>query len=232
MIFMYRLFSKFIFLLFTSFLFIFLLISSLQAETRYVSDFLVINLRSSIEAPYSIVTRITTGDSLEILAEEGEYLKVKTANEEIGWISKKYTTEDVPKETIIAKLEQQIAALTGSSQQDHTQLIEDNEDLSAKLQEKQQTIDQQKKKIEELTSINKNLKNVDPEKYQEMNKLISDLKNKANQFQQTINSLQADNQQLRDKNRIFWFIAGSLVFLLGLLFGKIPSKRKKKTLSF
>ncbi len=207
-------------------------ITVVHAETRYVSDFLIINLKTQINSPYSTVARISTGDALEILDEQEKYYKVKTATGKIGWVQTKYTTDKLPKKVIIQQLEKKIAELKRERKNGVVKFIQDNKNLSTQLQLAEKTIRDQESKIQKLTEVNKILHNIDPKKYQAMTILAKDLKKQTSQLQQQIQILKKDNDRLRDNSRIFWFATGAVIFLTGILFGKMPAKRQRKTLNF
>jgi SH3 domain protein len=86
-----------------------------RAETRYVSDQLVITLRAGKGTEFKIIDYLRTGDALEVLSEEGNYLKVRTAKGEEGWVRSRYVTSDTPKALVIAGLNKQLEDLKAIS---------------------------------------------------------------------------------------------------------------------
>lgn len=79
-------------------------IGSVSAETKYVSDVLVINIRSSIEAPYTVVGSVYSNDPLKILRAEGKYYLIETDDGKQGWISQQYVKDTLPKTLQLDKL--------------------------------------------------------------------------------------------------------------------------------
>lgn len=207
-------------------------VSAETGETRYVSDYLLINLKTSPKPPFSTVTRIETGDALEILDENDNYYKVKTSEEQIGWVAKRYTTSETPKAIIIKKLTQKIADLESSDKAGFVKLNTENSKLQDELSKAEAKITQLSTQLQSLERLNESLKTIDPVKFEAMKKLAADMQNQSSQQQETILMLEEDNRKLQNKWKLYWFAAGACVLLLGIIIGKIPSKKQKKSLSF
>jgi len=81
------------------------------AETRYVTDQLVLTLRQGPSGNSKILKTLPTDTSLEVLGSSGEYLQVRTAEGEEGYVIERYLTTATPKAKIIAKLEEENQSL-------------------------------------------------------------------------------------------------------------------------
>ena len=79
------------------------------AETRYVIDVLVINLRDAPASGGTTLAHLRTGDHFEVLGAEGSFLKVRTPTGEEGWVPQQYTTAETPKAQVVDTLRQQLA---------------------------------------------------------------------------------------------------------------------------
>ena len=79
------------------------------AETRYVSDVLVINLRDAPSSGGTNLAHLKTGESFEVLGAQGNYLRVRTPAGEEGWVRQQYTTAEIPKAHVVATLRQELA---------------------------------------------------------------------------------------------------------------------------
>ena len=104
--FMYRLI-----IFFALFVSQFLLISRAEAEVRYVSDYLTINLKDNLEKPYRVVAKVKSNDPLTILEENETYAKVETEDKQVGWIARQYLTTSLPKNLVIEQLRKEITEL-------------------------------------------------------------------------------------------------------------------------
>ena len=206
-----------------------------QAETgntRYVSDYLLINLKTAPRPPFSTVTRIETGNPLEILDENSDYYKVKTINNKIGWVAKRYTTAETPKATIIKELEKKIVRLKNSDKMDFVTINSENSFLQDELSRSKDKISQLSNQLQSLDKLNQTLKTIDPGKFEAMKKLSTDLQAQTSQQQKTIIMLEKNNKTLQNKSKLYWFVAGALVLLIGIIIGKFLNKKQQKSLSF
>jgi SH3 domain protein len=111
------------------------------AETRYVSDVLVINLRDAPSSRGTTVALLRTGEGFEVLGANGDFLRVRTPAGDEGWVSQQYTTAETPKAQVIAalrkdlaKVEQQAAEAEGERSRLQAELQQTTEDLGASTQ--------------------------------------------------------------------------------------------------
>ena len=197
-------------------------------NTRYVSDFLIINLRDNMESPYSIVGRIKTDDALKILGEKGKYYKVKTSENKVGWVAKQFTTAATPKSFIIKDLKERIAQLESKDEFGLKKVLDQKETALAELKKAEENIAVLNKKITELETLNTSLHTIDPQKYNTTLTHFKELKKSYIEQQNLLATVQKDNRTYQFKSKIYWFLAGAFVLFFGILLGKIPSKRQKK----
>lgn len=261
-------------------------------EIRYVSDFLIVNIKDSVESPYNIVGTVQSDDKVEVLEKKGRYLKVRTESDVEGWISNQYLKSSVPRKLIIANQKLEISKLSEKLKQYEGQVSA----LPISSDEKKEEIKLLKFKLAELSKVHQSLQNDyqslmdNPPKGNELqtnivtelrNKLVlleeenrkfklnsdqhsqsesSDLADKELQklklqytnllqnsenvgslteerdsllidnekFEKLILTLQTKNKALLNKQRLYWFLAGAVVFIFGLLFGKVGSRKKNR----
>jgi SH3 domain protein len=87
------------------------LAAPVHAKTQYVSDQIVITMRSGQGEEFRIIKHLRTGTPLEVLAEDGPFLRVRTKDGTKGWVRKRYITSETPKATVIAGLKKEIAGM-------------------------------------------------------------------------------------------------------------------------
>ena len=222
--------------LFTIFLILFILFTpttkGFTAEksnsTRYVSDFLIINLRDNMESPYSVVGRIKTGEPLRVLREKGNYYKVETSEKKIGWVSKQFTTAATPKSIIIKKLEEKVAQLESKDEFGLKKLLDQKDTALVGLKKAEENIAVLEQEITELKKLNASLRTIDPKKYNTTLTQFKKLQDSHLEQQTLLSATQKENRTYQFKSKIYWFLAGAFVLFFGILLGKIPSKRQKK----
>ncbi|MBC8317939.1 MAG: TIGR04211 family SH3 domain-containing protein [Desulfobulbaceae bacterium] len=81
------------------------------AETRYIHDVLIVDVRDNMGKQYKVLTTVRTGDALEVLEDTKHFVKVKTSKGVVGYISRQYVVSDLPKKTIINSLKSEMKSL-------------------------------------------------------------------------------------------------------------------------
>ncbi|MDY6843007.1 MAG: TIGR04211 family SH3 domain-containing protein [Thermodesulfobacteriota bacterium] len=212
-------------------------IHSIYADTRYISDTLVVNLRDKPSPQYTTIQRLITNEAVELLEQYGNYLKVRTKEGKEGWVESQYLSTKIPKPSIILglkkeikKFQEEIAFLKESQTELKNHL--DITLLNAQENEKKAKVYQEEssRAMEHLTKIT--------EKY---NTLINQSKNVVKLIEKN-DKLTKDNKQLTKEidhltqnisslKRVgfFWLlVTASGMFVAGLFTGKIAARRKKK----
>ncbi len=264
------------------------------AETMYVSDYLVVNLKDKLEKPYTVVATVQSDEPLDILEKTDSYVKVKTATGEVGWIAKQYLKEELPKKNIIEQLQTEITSLKDklsslqqyevlASNPDQTQqtildlqaqnsslnnelnvlsqtnseleqevgklrqlkivsdenisLLDQHEEAKTEIQSLQASIEEQQNQLHEAEQTTQQLADL-KKKYEDLlftsenstaiAKERDALKKKSDENQLVINQLQSQIAALRNNQMMYWFLAGAAVFIVGMVFGKINVRKKKR----
>jgi len=198
------------------------------AETRYVSDHLVVTVRSNNTDNYEVLTTLVTSSPVEILEEDANYLRVRTSKGVEGYIRKQYITKALPKSLQIATLEKQNAALENKLAQQKQNLQAtsgmanthqaENDQLSSDLKQAEQQLEKLTSDYNALLESSGNVINLGIERDQllEENQQISD----------QLIVLQEENKDFHRTNMIQWFLAGGGVLLVGWLLGKLSRKQR------
>jgi SH3 domain protein len=218
-------------------------VNSVLADTRYVSDRLIISVRDGEDQNAAVLGYIETGAAVEVLEEKADLLKIRTADGIEGWVRAQYIVSGKPKPLIIENMKNEITALN-----------KEIETLQNKQDSASNTLSESKKlyqeKIEELkeeVSINQKFAAKAKSDFIELNKKYSTLlKNSENteklmgeaerlkklntELKTEVKSLGKDRKNPLKSNTIQSFIAGAGVLLFGFLLG--GSVRKKKRARF
>lgn len=226
--------------------------SQTTEDIRYISDFLVINIKDRLERPFTVVGIVKSGDPVKILEENETYFKVETAAGKTGWISKQYVKSETPKPIIIKQLEREIDGLksqllTVQSEAGHVPADNQEEcnaalnDLEQKLRDAEATIAQLEQERERLAQESTPVDQQSEEwikLHNDNNALNKDLAKTREEYGQlvaefdkrgkTIAELQNTLAKQENKTKFLWFGAGALVFLVGMFAGKAGSKKKSK----
>ncbi len=179
--------------------------STSWAETRYVSDQLVVSLREQPQKSSSPIIYLRTDMAVEILEEAGEYIKVRSKKGETGYILQKYLTTAKPKSIIINKLQKERDQLAGK--------------IAEIRQQSASTTSQSSKSQQELA-----LQLIDLRKNNTalQDKWIQELSAKNIVLDEEMGSLTRTGV-------IKWFLAGAGVLFFGWIIGKASGNRRRSS---
>ncbi len=194
-------------------------------DIQYVSDQLVITLRTGQGSTYQIIRTLPSGTKLDVLEmTDTGYARVRTENGDEGWIRSQYLSPEP-----IARLKLQAAEKNlGKLKTENTRLQEETKKL--------------RKQRHELKSKNKDLLARVKTAESQLSRLgevaakpiLLDKENRKLQQQnisleKKLQMMAQENQILKDRSQREWFIAGAIVLLGGIFLGLLlPKIRWKK----
>jgi SH3 domain protein len=200
-----------------------LITSQAIADTRYVSDELVITLRTGPSTQHQILKTLRSGTSLEVFESSnengGNYSRVRTAGGTEGWVLTRYLTD-----TPIARDRLQ------SALQEVDRLKEQNSTLQSRLAElktEKDTILQERDRLgEQLKSIDGELTAIrrvadQPLKIDKENRRLL---SRVTTLDNELALLKNENEMLRDHSQRDWFITGAGVVVGSMLLGIILTR--------
>lgn len=199
------------------------------AETRYISDQLVVSVRSNTTRNYETLANLPTDTPVEVLSEDANFVKVRTPKGIVGYVTRQYITKQIPKPIQIAQLKKQKDAL-------ETKLKElqlDFQGANNLATSSQATLDQLNKELEQthqqLTDISNKY-----DALQEQSENIINITTERDQLLEENSQVTNELQVLKEENATFlrtnmiqWFIAGGGVFFVGWLAGKMSRKKQR-----
>lgn len=198
------------------------------ADTRYISDQLVVTVRSNKTKIYTVLATLRTANPVEVLEEDANFLKIRTAKGVVGFIRKQYVTRTIPKAIQIAQLKKQQATLKKQLQQQQLKVQKTSgvatasqseiEQLTNDLKQTRQQLEKVSRDYEQLKKRSENVINLTTERDQ--------LREENARITSQLTVLQEENKGFHRSNMIQWFLAGGGVFLVGWLIGKISRKKR------
>lgn len=215
-------------------------INSVFADTRYVSDRLIISVRDGQNQNAAVLGYIETGEPVDVLEEKEDFLKIRTEDLIEGWVRIQYIVSEKPKVMIIENLKNEITALkkeieTFNNEQDSASNTlsktkkmyqEDIEELKEEVNINQKFAAKAKSDFIQLnkkyTNLLKHSKNTEGliGEVEKLKKLNAELNTE-------VKSLRKDQKNPLKSNRIQSFIAGAGVLLFGFILGGSVKKRKR-----
>jgi SH3 domain protein len=203
-----------------------LLATSVHAQTRYVSDRMIVELRRGPSTEYLILRNLEAGAAVQVLEDAGSgYSRVRVQDQGTeGFILTRFlTAEPIARDRLAAaehglaaaktratELEQQVSALTaelGGTKTDLAQMRSSHDHLS-----------------KDLTDLRTAAANV-----VEIRDQNESLRQRLIQREREVEELTAANTRLASQDKQNWFIVGAGVLLGGIVLGLIaPSLRRKR----
>jgi SH3 domain protein len=194
-------------------------------QTLYVSDQLVITVRTGSSTENAILANLVSGDAVEVLQADPEsgYTRIRTESGTEGWVVTRYLVEIpisqdrlviaerdlVEAQVRIATLERSVA--TSTEELDVTsRRLEEAETANATL-----TMD-----FSDLRDASENVLNIRDQN--------ESLRRRLNERNEEVELLKIENDQLRSGSTRDWFFAGGGVLLAGVLVGLVAPRLRRR----
>ena len=220
---------------------------SAPTDKRYVTDMIILTLREGPGNEYKVI-RTLRSDAPVFVLEEGEaFLKIRTESGQEGWVAKQYITTNTPKPIIIAGLNKEIEKLraridqlesAGTSAQDRLGVQRKKQDLQFEEQKKElrrwkeealstkKQLDKMTQEHDQLLEASSNVNELIEER-DSLKETTVNLEATNKDLQAQIGQLEQDHDHLMRNEILYWFLAGSGVFFVGLIIGKLSRKKRR-----
>jgi SH3 domain protein len=197
-----------------------------EAQTRYVSDELVITFRTGPGNQYNIVRNLTSGARVEVLEEsdDGVYARVRLQDGAEGWVLTQYLQAEP---TAALRLAAATRELDDASQ-DSATFEGRAQELEAELTQTQDALDEATSRAERLDAELRDIRSASSEALATRDRNRS-LSLEVADLTASLRDSQAEVSELRSRNRQSWFIVGAAVLLGGIVIGLVaPSFRRSR----
>lgn len=200
-----------------------------MAETRYVSDTLEITMRSGKGTSFGITRMLRSGTPVEVLNvdKKSGYTQVRTNSGKEGWVLSRFLMKGQAARERLATAEKKLAELELENRKLTTAM--------ATLKEEKVTLETNLAALEgesrgvsqELAEIRRTASSalaIDSEN--------KDMKGRMVSLERQLQTVQQENEALKDRTARDWFMVGAAVVLLGIIVGLIIPKirfRKKSS---
>lgn len=204
------------------------------AETRYVSDQLVITLREGMGNRFKVIKTLPTDSRLEVLSEHDNYLYVQAEDGVEGYVLKQYISRKKPKTMTIAQLRAELATVnkkltdslqvTDGSKEELQTVQAHSTELTAALKLSEELLETTKTELLDLQVKSENVVLIDEERQR--------LKSDLSAVRKELEHLRQENHSMLNEAMIKWFLAGGGMMFLGWIAGKFSRKKKRGLGSF
>ena len=198
-----------------------------QAQTRYVTDRTLVELRRGPSTEYLILRNLEAGERVDVLEQNAEagYSRVRVADEGTeGWILTRFLTAEPIARERLAVAERNLTGARERVTALEAQNLELANDLAAARTALEQAQASHGTASRELADIRTAAANV-----VEIRDGNTRLQQRLVQRDQEVEQLTADNARLAGRNNQNWFVVGAAVLLAGIVIGLIaPTLRRKR----
>ena len=198
--------------------------TAIQAGTMYVSDNLVITLRSGQGNQYQILKMLPSGMKLNVVEQnEAGYARVVTPDGIEGWTRTQYLSDEPVAREQLTAIQSKLEKLT----QQNKELKQELSELQKSSKEVSQERDSLDKEKEKLSKDIAHLNDVAARPAM-LDRENSELRQKNVALEKDLQLLVQENQVLKDRSQREWFVVGALVLLGGMLIGFILPKLRTR----
>jgi SH3 domain protein len=199
------------------------------AETRYVSDTLEITLRSGKGTSFGITRMLRSGTPVKVLDvdKKSGYTQVRTNSGKEGWVLSRFLMKGQAARERLATTEKSLAELELENRKVTTAMASLKEEKGA-LESNLSTLEGESRGVsQELSEIRRTASSalaIDSEN--------KDMKGRMVSLERQLQTVQQENETLKDRTARDWFMVGAAVILLGIFIGLIIPKirfRKKSS---
>ena len=199
------------------------------AETQYVSDTLEITMRSGKGTNFGITRMLRSGTPVEVLATDKKsgYTQVRTKSGKEGWVLSRFLMNGRAARERLATAEKNLAELELENRKLTTSmatLTEEKSGLETNLQELEGQSRGVNQELSEIKRTASSALAIDSENKELKGRMVS--------LERQLQTVQQENEALKDRTARDWFMVGAAVILLGIIVGLIIPKirfRKKSS---
>ena len=186
------------------------------AESAWVTDQFEITLRSGPSTSNAIQLMVGSGTRLEVLERDADsgYTRVRTQGGTEGWVLTRYLMNEASAREQLQTLTGQLtnANSRGSSLDSQLRAIRSEHNAANR---KIEELERDKAAVEtELAEIRRTAANV-----LSINEQNKSLRDELTAAQIRADTLEQENRALASQTKRYWFMAGALVLLIGILLG-------------
>ena len=207
-----------------------LLTGTALAETRYVSDRLEITMRSGKSTGHGILRMLRSGTQVQVLETDkaSGYSRIKTRSGKEGWVLTRFLMNGPAARDRLAEAEKRLAELELENRKLNTAMAALREEVSSVEQQRQSLDSEHRDVSQELAEIKRTASSalaIDNEN--------KELKSRMVALERSLQTVQQENENLKDRTARDWFMVGAGVVLLGIIVGLIiPRIRWRKKSSW
>ncbi|GAB4265339.1 MAG: hypothetical protein Kow0092_17600 [Deferrisomatales bacterium] len=203
-----------------------LLPPSAPAQSAFVTERFEITLRSGPGLNFKILEMLPSGTALERLEDKEGWTRVRTPQGTEGWVVSRYVTPEPPKGPRLAAAQEELERLKAERQTLVRELEETRrkavqaenraERLSSELAEIRSRFDTWKESHKDVIAIRERAEGLEAEQAS---------------TRQELDRLRAENENLKAREKFYWFFSGVVVLSLGWVLGYVYASSRHRARS-
>jgi SH3 domain protein len=198
-----------------------------QAQRMYVTDELVITLRTGPSTQNTVIANLQTGDSVEVLEtdQDAGYTRVRVVDDgDEGWVLTRYLMSEPSSDQQLSATQQELGRARSRIEDLQAEVERLNSNLSDTSSALSAAEDSHRTVSAELDHIREVSANVI-----ELENRNESLRRSNIELSAEVDALSLETGRLGSRNRQNWFVVGALVLTFGIVIGLVaPSLRSRK----
>lgn len=195
-----------------------------QAETMYVTDVLKLIVRSEKGYDQNLLTVIKSGQVVEVLQKDGDWVRVKLSDGREGWVLGRYLISDETNNLKLENLQKKHKVLSGQI----AALLEENTTLNTANKKLLSDFDQMAKTVKEVSTSYENLK-IEAADYLALKAKYARTNAQLAEKTQLEKKLKEEIERLETRQTIRWFMSGAGVLFLGFIIGFSAKRQRRRS---
>jgi SH3 domain protein len=195
-----------------------------QAETMYVTDVLKLIVRSEKGYDQNLLTVIKSGQVVEVLQKDGDWVRVRLSDGREGWVLGRYLISDETNNLKLENLQKKHKVLSGQI----AALLEENTTLNTANKKLLSEFDQMAKTVKEVSTSYENLK-IEAADYLALKAQYARTNTQLAEKTQLEKKLKEEIERLETRQTIRWFMSGAGVLFLGFIIGFSAKRQRRRS---
>jgi SH3 domain protein len=195
-----------------------------QAETMYVTDVLKLIVRSEKGYDQNLLTVIKSGQVVEVLQKDGDWVRVRLSDGREGWVLGRYLISDETNNLKLENLQKKHKVLSGQI----AALLEENTTLNTANKKLLSEFDQMAKTVKEVSTSYENLK-IEAADYLALKAKYARTNTQLAEKTQLEKKLKEEIERLETRQTIRWFMSGAGVLFLGFIIGFSAKRQRRRS---
>lgn len=191
--------------------------------TVYVKPSTEVAVRRGKGTEFKIIAFVKDGTTVLLLEEDGSYARVRLPNAKEGWMLTRFLSEDPPLEQLVVSLQQENEKVIKREAELRQELGELSEALDTTNSELSITLTEKDSAVEDYAKLERDTADVVKIKSE-----LEDTLKSNEQLTEKLAVVELENDNLSKDKKLYWFLAGGGVLLLGMLLGRMPGPSRKR----